>query len=76
MITCIQTTGRVFHCNNCNRVMPVTLIYYIVGKDCHPTIALCEDCSNALGNLHHEVMVTGATHKYDMDEITEVRDDD
>jgi hypothetical protein len=56
--------------------MPVTLIYYFTNKDFRPTIALCEDCSNALGNLHHKVMTTGTTHKYDMDEIVEVRDDD
>jgi len=64
-------------CDNCNREMPLILRYEFsdnttMGQMAYGELHLCEDCSNALSNLHRKVMEQGKTHKYDMDEISEV----
>lgn len=76
MITCEQITVP-RQCDNCNRVMPLVLRYAFTedvnGMPLAFVFILCEDCSNAMANLHYKVMATGNRHKYDMDEISEVK---
>lgn len=76
MITCKQITKENHSCDNCNREMPLIINYKFIdkriqGNSAYLQLYLCEDCSNALANLHYKVMVSGVDHKYDLDEITE-----
>lgn len=62
-------------CDNCNREMPMVIEYSFCndkGKE-YTKLILCEDCSNAVSNLFHNVMEEGTPYKYDMDEIKEMR---
>ena len=77
MIRCslLISNKHEFFCDNCQRNMPLVLVYDLIGKDVlymHKNVWLCEDCSSAVGRLHFAVMEQGKTHKYDMDEIKEV----
>lgn len=70
-------------CDNCNREMQVIINYEFIDikpnndyhkffKICKPYVELhlCEDCSCALSNLHHNVMENFEPHQYYLDEIT------
>lgn len=75
IITCRQINNR-FSCDNCNREMPLGIVYefYDNGKPRpYVTLTLCEDCSNSLGNLHCCVMLNETPHMYCEDEIIEVK---
>lgn len=76
MIICMQSTSGTFSCDNCNRKLPIMLVYQFENKkkEIFEIKAFCEDCSNALTNLHCKVIVSGVDHKYDLDEISEVND--
>jgi len=55
--------------------MPIILKYefFDSGKQKpYSELHLCEDCSNALANLHYRCMEEGKSFKYDLDEITEI----
>jgi len=77
MIT--QSKDKSSSCDNCNRLMPVILKYEFFDKgNQKPYIQLhlCEDCSNALGNLKRYCMEEGKSFKYDLDEIAEVYEEE
>jgi len=68
-------------CDNCNREMLLLLQYEFLDVKSsnkmpsdkpYITLCLCEDCSNALGNLYHKVMENLEPHKYHLDEITKI----
>jgi len=81
VITCTHLPNRHL-CDNCNRGTPMALRYAFLVTDPwdkenreaeYGALILCEDCSAAMGRLHVSVMEQGKPHKYDMDEITEVK---
>lgn len=78
MITCQQATDRRYSCDNCSREMPLILKFTFSSQreKAYAQLALCEDCSAAMANLHYKVMSNDKPHQYDMDEITEVSADD
>jgi hypothetical protein len=78
MITCEHVTSRVCSCDNCNRIMTFILKYKFIDvnetgrKTTFVELGLCEDCSNAVSNLFHNVMEEGKPFKYEKDEIVEI----
>lgn len=80
MITCEQDTSRRYSCDNCNRIVPVVLKYKFIDvtetgrEDTFANLTLCEDCSNAITNLFHNVMENGTSFKYVKDEIKELEE--
>ena len=77
MITCKEDTSRTCSCNNCKRIVDIILEYKFIDvkengkKRTFIILDLCEDCSNALSNLFHNVMEDGKPFKYVKDEIKE-----
>jgi len=66
---------RKYSCDNCNRRVPFILKYGFFDKgkkEPYTTLHLCEDCSNAMANLHYRCREEGKAHKYDIDEITQI----
>lgn len=64
-------------CDSCNRTPPFLLAYQITAETSRSkeeVIWLCEDCSNAVGRLHHRTMENGITHGYIKDEIMALED--
>lgn len=64
----IKQILKTCECMNCKRNVPFTLKYSINNVE----IELCEDCSNALSNLHYACMESGKSYKYDKDDKDEI----
>lgn len=79
MIICRQRMAprQDINCDNCNRTPPFLLDYQITAetpRSREVTLYLCEDCSNAMSNLHGRVMENGTMHAYVADEIMILED--
>lgn len=70
MIGIKQILGKRCECVNCHREMPLTLRYNINDLE----VDLCEDCSNALVNLHYPCMRDGKSYMYHNDEIVTIEE--
>lgn len=70
----VNKEDKICCCDNCNRdAMPFVIMYEMYDTNKQSPwnkFCLCEDCSNALSNLHKLSMENGNSFKYDMDEIT------
>ena len=71
----VSSETRRSSCDNCNREVPFVLEYKFFSifdiKEPFVTLTFCEDCSNALSNLHYKCMAEGKSFVYDLDEIQE-----
>ena len=70
-----NTVKRKCSCDNCNREMPCIKYRFSERKRVYVELVLCEDCSNAVVNLFHGTMESGKNFKYDLDEITEIKEE-
>lgn len=73
MITCRNIGGGL--CINCLRNTKHTMQYKFENRNIIKYLYLCEDCSNAIANLHYKVITENKDYKYDKDEIEEVENE-
>ena len=70
MIKCEWINNKWFSCDNCNREMYYGIRYTFSDRFAeYVKLGLCEDCSNALANLHYNVVKAQDSYVYNFDEI-------
>ncbi|MCB2309015.1 hypothetical protein LGL08_20135 [Clostridium estertheticum] len=80
IITCEQILNSDCSCDNCNRITSFIIKYKFTALTedvkgfTFVNLNLCEDCSNAVSNLFHNVMEYGKPFKYVKDEIKELEE--